>query len=73
MKLHSGDSKKCDTLQEAHARLSTYIKFNIDYKDKEHLQKLDAETASGAWLEAYTEHMNVKEKGDKIVAKLDKK
>ena len=48
LKIHSGDTKKCQDLQEAHACIKTYIQFNIDYMNQ-YVDKLDTENASRAW------------------------
>ena len=42
LKIHSGDTKKCQDLQEAHACIKTYIQFNIDYMNQ-YVDKLDTE------------------------------
>ena len=71
LKIHSGDSKKCEDLREAHARIKTYIQFNIDYMD-EYVDKLDRGEASGEWLEAFAERINDKAEGSKMVKILTK-
>ena len=54
LELHSGNEEKCKNLREAHNCLSKYVEYNIDFMD-DHMKKMDKETASQAWMEAYAE------------------
>ena len=70
LELHSGNEEKCKNLREAHNCLSKYVEYNIDFMD-EYMKKMDKDTASQAWLEAYAEAKTRETESDENVPNLD--